>query len=293
MRSGVLSAILGRVLSLGGVFGEESEGAFSLWLPPGVSLSEEETGAIKENEEEIAAWVREGCERLEESFFVPVAKKLEEVFAIGTKTPEEVFTGSVKKLEGKFTSAQTIASGGKIEEMHRAPLPVDPDAAEEYRAFSAEERSLYLFSLSSLLDGAAYAPGFDPLEHHEDPGERFAAAERCAAAAVLQARRLASPRPVPPHSRSHVLRTPITATASNVSRKSTAHHCHAKGCSVPVPPHLLMCAEHWRLVPPSLQRRVFSTYRKGQERDKSPSPQYLQAAREAIDFVFSQLNPKQ
>lgn len=265
MRSGVLLEILGRVLSLGGVFGEEDEGAISLWLPPGVSLSEEEISAFAEHEEEISAWVREGCES-PESFFVPVAK-----------TPEEVFTGSVKRLE----------------EMHRAPLPVDPEAAEEYRAFSAEERSIYLFSLSSLLDGAAYAPGFDPLEHHEDPEERFAAAERCAAASVLQARRLRAPAPAPPPSRSPVLRTPITATASNVSRKRTAHHCHAKGCSVPVPPHLLMCAEHWRLVPPSLQRRVYSTYRKGQERDKSPSPQYLQAARDAIDFVFSQLNPKQ
>ena len=38
------------------------------------------------------------------------------------------------------------------------------------------------------------------------------------------------------------------------------HCCHAKGCTVAVPPKLLMCLRHWRLVPARLQRDVWATY---------------------------------
>jgi len=63
------------------------------------------------------------------------------------------------------------------------------------------------------------------------------------------------------------------------------HLCHAKGCSAEVPPSLLMCSHHWRMVPEDLQRRVWRTYRKGQEIDKRPSEAYLAAMREAIEAV--------
>jgi hypothetical protein len=64
-----------------------------------------------------------------------------------------------------------------------------------------------------------------------------------------------------------------------------AHTCHATGCTVAVPPHLLMCFRHWRLVPRPLQARVYATYRRGQEIDKRPSAAYLDAAKAAIRAV--------
>jgi hypothetical protein len=65
----------------------------------------------------------------------------------------------------------------------------------------------------------------------------------------------------------------------------SVHRCHADGCSRPVPPELLMCLRHWRLVPGPLQKAVWRTYRRGQEVDKNPSTEYLDAARNAINAV--------
>lgn len=63
------------------------------------------------------------------------------------------------------------------------------------------------------------------------------------------------------------------------------HTCHAKGCNRIVPPKLLMCANHWRRVPVHLQREVWKHYRPGQEVDKNPADEYLQAAENAIEAV--------
>lgn len=63
------------------------------------------------------------------------------------------------------------------------------------------------------------------------------------------------------------------------------HTCHAKGCNVKVDPSKLMCRRHWKLVPEPLRTAVWATYRRGQEIDKRPSPQYLAAAQAAIDAV--------
>lgn len=70
------------------------------------------------------------------------------------------------------------------------------------------------------------------------------------------------------------------------------HHCHATGCRVAVRPQLLMCIRHWRLVPPDLQRAVWRHYRPGQCDDKRPSPDWLSAARAAIDAVAALESPK-
>lgn len=67
-----------------------------------------------------------------------------------------------------------------------------------------------------------------------------------------------------------------------------SHLCHAVACERPCPPALLMCAQHWRLVPLELQREVWRTYRPGQERDKSPSRAYLVALKRAVDAVALQ-----
>lgn len=63
------------------------------------------------------------------------------------------------------------------------------------------------------------------------------------------------------------------------------HRCHARGCSTPVRPELLMCYPHWRKVPPRLQRLVWATYRPGQCDDKQPSRAWHDAASAAIGFV--------
>lgn len=63
------------------------------------------------------------------------------------------------------------------------------------------------------------------------------------------------------------------------------HLCHAKGCTTPVPPKLLMCRSHWYSVPKPLRDAVWATYRPGQEITKTPSAEYLQAAIEAINVV--------
>lgn len=63
------------------------------------------------------------------------------------------------------------------------------------------------------------------------------------------------------------------------------HLCHAKGCTVPVAPHFLMCPSHWRRVPRDLQARVYATYRPGQEVSKDPTREYVTAAQAAIAAV--------
>ena len=65
----------------------------------------------------------------------------------------------------------------------------------------------------------------------------------------------------------------------------TQHLCHAIGCKTPVPPRMLMCRPHWRMVPKALRDAVLATYRPGQERTKDPSPEYLTYEMEAINAV--------
>lgn len=70
-----------------------------------------------------------------------------------------------------------------------------------------------------------------------------------------------------------------------VTGNNPKHTCHASGCAREIPPRLFVCAQHWRLVPKILQRGVWRHYRPGQEVDKRPTPEYLEAARKAIDAV--------
>jgi hypothetical protein len=65
----------------------------------------------------------------------------------------------------------------------------------------------------------------------------------------------------------------------------SVHTCHARGCNKPVPPKLLMCLKHWRMVPGDLQRLVWRHYRPGQEIDKKPTREYLEIMHQAIEAV--------
>jgi len=63
------------------------------------------------------------------------------------------------------------------------------------------------------------------------------------------------------------------------------HTCHARDCGEPVPPELLMCRKHWRMVPRNIQRAVWAAYRPGQCDDKQVSDAWMRAADAAIGFV--------
>lgn len=63
------------------------------------------------------------------------------------------------------------------------------------------------------------------------------------------------------------------------------HTCHAEGCETTVPPKLLMCGRHWRMVPRPVQMLVWNAYVPGQEITKCPTPAYLEAAQTAVDLV--------
>lgn len=65
------------------------------------------------------------------------------------------------------------------------------------------------------------------------------------------------------------------------------HHCHAKHCKVEVPPKMLMCYKHWKLVPQPLQSAVWEHYQRGQEeRMVAPTSEWHEAADAAIDHVY-------
>jgi hypothetical protein len=66
---------------------------------------------------------------------------------------------------------------------------------------------------------------------------------------------------------------------------SPRHECHADGCSVEVPPRMLMCLRHWRMVPRDIQKRVWAEYNEGQEIRKDPTEEYMDVQREAVEAV--------
>lgn len=63
------------------------------------------------------------------------------------------------------------------------------------------------------------------------------------------------------------------------------HTCHWPGCSKPVPPRMWGCRPHWYKLPQQIRDRIWSTYRAGQEITKTPSREYVAAAREAQDWI--------
>lgn len=68
--------------------------------------------------------------------------------------------------------------------------------------------------------------------------------------------------------------------------KPIPHRCHAIDCTEPVPPKMLMCREHWRMVPAALKRRVWATYVPGQEVRKDPTAEYLAAHIAAVEAAY-------
>lgn len=68
------------------------------------------------------------------------------------------------------------------------------------------------------------------------------------------------------------------------------HFCHADGCTVLVAPRFLMCPRHWRMVPPDIQRAIWSAYVPGQEIRKNPTAEYMAAFEMAVNAVATAEN---
>jgi hypothetical protein len=66
------------------------------------------------------------------------------------------------------------------------------------------------------------------------------------------------------------------------------HHCHWPGCERQVPPAMWGCREHWYRLPKSLRDRIWRAYRPGQEKDQTPSREYVQVARDVQDWIERQ-----
>lgn len=64
-----------------------------------------------------------------------------------------------------------------------------------------------------------------------------------------------------------------------------AHTCHARGCRVAVPPRMFMCKRHWFMLPYATRDAIWAVYVPGQEVRKDPSPEYLDVAQRAIDWL--------
>jgi hypothetical protein len=69
------------------------------------------------------------------------------------------------------------------------------------------------------------------------------------------------------------------------SKGTGNHHCHWPGCEKLVPPAMWGCSRHWFKLPARIRRNIWAAYRPGQEISKTPSAEYIAAAREAQDWI--------
>jgi len=69
------------------------------------------------------------------------------------------------------------------------------------------------------------------------------------------------------------------------------HECHWPGCGVQVPPAMWGCREHWMRLPKRLRDLLWDTFRPGQEMNRTPSREYVKAAREVQNWI-AENNPE-
>lgn len=69
------------------------------------------------------------------------------------------------------------------------------------------------------------------------------------------------------------------------------HHCHWPDCDKSVPPAQWGCKKHWFMLPKPLQRRIWDTFRPGQEESKTPSRAYVEAARDVQAWIAANHPP--
>lgn len=59
----------------------------------------------------------------------------------------------------------------------------------------------------------------------------------------------------------------------------------ARNCEVAVPPRMFMCKKHWYALPKAMRDRIWATYVPGQERRMDPTPEYMEATRDARNWL--------
>ena len=74
--------------------------------------------------------------------------------------------------------------------------------------------------------------------------------------------------------------------------KPQTHTCAAIGCQQTIRAPLLMCVDHWRMVPAATRRQVWGAYHRLQ-RDPSAAEAHWRAVREAIDAVHTKRQARQ
>ena len=70
------------------------------------------------------------------------------------------------------------------------------------------------------------------------------------------------------------------------AKQDRDHTCHWPGCDLQVAPALWGCKRHWYMLPIHIRKRIWATYKIGQERgDARVSSAYVAVAREAEEFA--------
>lgn len=81
----------------------------------------------------------------------------------------------------------------------------------------------------------------------------------------------------------------VARKAEYVRREATKgagnHRCHWPGCNELVPPAMWGCKRHWFMLPYVLRSKIWCAYRPGQEVSKTPSREYIAAAREVQEWI--------
>lgn len=87
--------------------------------------------------------------------------------------------------------------------------------------------------------------------------------------------------------RSHVYNSPKVEHVRAAIAEGThhGHTCHWPGCDKRVPPAAWGCKPHWFALPTAIRNRIWAAYRAGQEGTKTPSREYVEAARAAQDWI--------
>jgi hypothetical protein len=74
--------------------------------------------------------------------------------------------------------------------------------------------------------------------------------------------------------------------------RAGGHHCHWPNCERHVQPAAWGCNEHWWRLPNTIRLRIWRAFRPGQEKSKTPSAEYIAAAREAQDWIAANAAPE-
>lgn len=71
----------------------------------------------------------------------------------------------------------------------------------------------------------------------------------------------------------------------SIATKTGTHTCHWTGCDKAVPPAMWGCKTHWFSLPQHIRSQIWLTYKPGQEISKTPSREYLEAAKAAEEWI--------